>query len=1276
MARKFDIKITSGTAPGPYTIYYNSVVAGNIATITSSSTPATNVTYSSLTTGTGVNVTVPDGSTSIILYNSQCVSQITYLFPTPTPTPTSTPTPTPSPTPTPTPTPTTNNVPTDILLSNDNINENTATGTTIGTFSTITLDTADTHTYLLVTGTGDVNNGSFTLTSGGILKNAIIPNYEVKASYSIRVRTTDSASQTFEKVFIIYINNVNEAPYGITLTNNTQPENTATNTSIGRFNTLDPDSGDSFTYALVSGVGATNNANFNITSLGYLRNTTVFNYEVITNPLSIRVETTDFAGLTYEGTFDITITNVNETPTNISLSSSSISENVPTGTTVGTLSTTDVDAGDTFTYSLYDTLNYPDNSSFTITGTSLKSAVVFDYETQSSYSIRVRSTDAGGLTYTKTITITITNVIITVSASATTNVVCNGSSTGVITATASGGTAAYTYSKDGTNYQSSGVFSSLAAGSYTIYAKDSYLEVGSTPVTVTQPSALGLTSSNTVPTCWTGATGSIVITGSGGSGEYEYSKDNGGSYQASATFSSLSSGTYYCKVRDKNATSCISSALTVDLNRSQPTANISQTNVDCNGNSTGAISVSSFSGGQGGPYYIKRSDKNVTSGGTYESVITSKNYGSLSAGTYYIRIKDGEGCESDWIGVTITQPAALSITFAVQSHPTCWTGATGTVVATASGGSGGYTYYISTDGISYGGNQASGTFSSKAVGTYWALVIDGNSCATYSSSVTLTKSSPSASVSVTNLTCFAQNSDGVYAGSITLSSFTGGNGAPYQYYLGSGAWTNVPVGGAVGWGGLRGGSYTYGVKDKDGCARTYSANISEPSQVTATVIYSNPACGGSNGTITISSPTGGSGTGYKVKNGSGGTWENAPQTYSYSTSGTKYVYVKDSTPCETEYSEYISIPDSVTASIGSRSYPTCWDSTNGSITITAGGGTGTYYYSIDNGDNWQYNDNYFPNLSSGTYYIRVKDTNGSSGGCISQSLNSADITTNPPNANLSVTNASCNGGYGSITTSGQGPGSATFRFNSGQSFYSTGTRYNVGTSYVDLQTLTADYYTFRVYNFNDTCTKDYTIQITQPTAQTASISSVIGATAANNDGSLTISSTGGVWNKTYRLYKDTASPYNDSPTDNLVATYTDKTAASPSVSVTGLPCGYYWLQVTDANGCVKNSTTVQVTCALIYSMVQLRTGAAGNNSTAGSACYNLDQGAMFDVTIYTEIGYFDEGYIAYSTETGGRYNGGGRYYSDGTNYGRIMTNGSIVLVGSCSGSGGGGPQIR
>ena len=103
MARNFDIKITTGTAPGPYNVYYNSVAVGNIATITSSSLPATGVTYSTLTTGTGLNVTIPDATTKIILYNVPCSNQVSYTFPTPTPTPTPTNTPTPTPTPTATP---------------------------------------------------------------------------------------------------------------------------------------------------------------------------------------------------------------------------------------------------------------------------------------------------------------------------------------------------------------------------------------------------------------------------------------------------------------------------------------------------------------------------------------------------------------------------------------------------------------------------------------------------------------------------------------------------------------------------------------------------------------------------------------------------------------------------------------------------------------------------------------------------------------------------------------------------------------------------------------------------------------------------------------------------------------------------------------------------------------------------------------------------------------------------------------------------------------------
>jgi gliding motility-associated-like protein len=100
----------------------------------------------------------------------------------------------------------------------------------------------------------------------------------------------------------------------------------------------------------------------------------------------------------------------NTAPTAIALAPATVAENAASGTTVGTLSATDADTGDTFTYALVSGTGSTDNASFTIDGTSLKTAAVFDFETKASYSVRVRVTDAGGLTFEQALTITVTDV--------------------------------------------------------------------------------------------------------------------------------------------------------------------------------------------------------------------------------------------------------------------------------------------------------------------------------------------------------------------------------------------------------------------------------------------------------------------------------------------------------------------------------------------------------------------------------------------------------------------------------------------------------------------------------------------------------------------------------------------------------------------------------------------------------------------------------------------------------------------------------------------------
>jgi len=100
----------------------------------------------------------------------------------------------------------------------------------------------------------------------------------------------------------------------------------------------------------------------------------------------------------------------NNAPTDIALSPSSIPENQPAGTTVGTLATTDPDAGNTFTYTLVTGTGSTDNASFAISGNSLNSAASFNYQTKNSFQIRVRSTDQSGLYVEKGFTISITPV--------------------------------------------------------------------------------------------------------------------------------------------------------------------------------------------------------------------------------------------------------------------------------------------------------------------------------------------------------------------------------------------------------------------------------------------------------------------------------------------------------------------------------------------------------------------------------------------------------------------------------------------------------------------------------------------------------------------------------------------------------------------------------------------------------------------------------------------------------------------------------------------------
>jgi methionine-rich copper-binding protein CopC len=221
----------------------------------------------------------------------------------------------------------------------------------------------------------------------------------------------DNMAANYEFSFTVV---ANEPPTDINLSNSSVDENQPAGTTVGTLSTTDPNPGDTFTYALVSGSGDTDNGSFQISG-DQLQTNAVFDFET-NSTYSIRVRSTDSGSLPFEKQFVISVTNVNEPPTDISLDNNSIDENQSSGTLVGNLSQVgDPDGGETYTFTLLTSGcsgSFPDSSSFQISGSQLQSAVSFNYEVKSSYSICVRVNDPGSpnQSFEKSFAITINNV--------------------------------------------------------------------------------------------------------------------------------------------------------------------------------------------------------------------------------------------------------------------------------------------------------------------------------------------------------------------------------------------------------------------------------------------------------------------------------------------------------------------------------------------------------------------------------------------------------------------------------------------------------------------------------------------------------------------------------------------------------------------------------------------------------------------------------------------------------------------------------------------------
>jgi gliding motility-associated-like protein len=780
---------------------------------------------------------------------------------------------------------------------------------------------------------------------------------------------------------------------------------------------------------------------------------------------SYRRKVTDGASnVDYSNTITIT---VNSKP-NIGLSAGNVS---CFGGNNGSITTTITGGTSAFTY------NWSGSS---------YSATTKDISSLSAGTFTLICTDNNSCKDTASVSVTEPASALSLSNSAQTNVLCFGNSTGAVTVAAAGGTSPYEY-KIGTGaYASTATFSSLAAGSYTITAKDVNGCTQTLSVTITQPSAaLSIaTPSITNVGCKGASTGAISLTVSGGTTAYSYAWTGPSSYSATTKdISSLAAGTYSVTVTDANGCSASNASVSV----TEPAAvlslsNTAQTNVLCYGNSTGAVTVSAAGGTS--PYEYKIGT------GAYASTAT---FSSLAAGSYTITAKDANGC-TQTLSVTITEPsAALSIATPSITNVGCKGASTGAVSLTVSGGTTSYSYAW-TGPSSY--SATTKDISSLAAGTYGVTVTDANGCSASNSSVYVTE--PSAVLSVsnsaqTNVLCYGNST-----GAVTVSA--AGGTSPYEYKIGTGAYASTAT-----FSSLAAGSYTITAKDANGCTQTLSVTITQPTaaiSVTA-VASNNVSCnGGNDGTITITA-TGGTTKKYSIDNGVNFQSSNV---FSGLAAGNYTVVVSDNNSCSATLASGVSAsvtltqPNAISVTAVASTNISCNGGNDGTITITATGGT-TKKYSIDNGTNFQ-SSNVFSGLAAGSYTIVVSDNNSCAGSFASGV--SDTITLTEPNAisvtAIASTNPSCKtANDGTITITATGGNTLSYSIDNGTTYQSSNIFSGLGIGTYNVKVQDSKSCTVSYGSVNTTITLSNG-DITKPTVLTKNYDAYL-----NNSGAITIS---------------------------------------------------------------------------------------------------------------------------------------------------------------------------
>jgi gliding motility-associated-like protein len=743
--------------------------------------------------------------------------------------------------------------------------------------------------------------------------------------------------------------------------------------------------------------------------------------------------------------------------------------------------------------------------------------------------------DLNGCTDTSSVTLINPNTPIINSVN-TTNATCVPGCDASMQVLASGGAIPFNYSFDnGISYQAGNSLNGLCIGTYTVVVKDANDCTVSTLVNIQNPNAPAINLvTNTNASCVPGCDANSTVSVTGGTPAYQYSSDNGVTYQVSNQFQSLCTGSFTIVVKDAAGCS-VSTVSTINTSNGPQIDSVQWSNPLCFGDCNGQITTFTSNGTQPIVYTITPNTPTQTAVG---------QFGNVCAGTYTIVATDANGCTYSTI-LTLSEPSLLQNNLISTQNVTVFGQSNGSAITTATGGTPGYTYSINPN---IGVQSPPGTFTGLPSGIYTVTVIDTNGC---SDQIVFTITEPAQIfVNVLNVNpnpCFGDS-----LASITASAI--GGVPPYIYTINpllgiqnpNGVFDNLPAG-----------IYTIQVQDLNGAVNDTTIQIVDPAKLNITnLVTTKESCvPAADGSIVINASGGSGQLGYTLfPNG----LSNLTGIFNGLVAATYSLQVSDQNNCKVDtFANVNHVPFPALSSTTTN--PLCFGSSDGQIQSSASSGTPPYItFAITPIAGTQGPVATFTGLAAQTYTLSVTDSKG----CIG--LDTVQLV-NPPLLLLDSVdqqNVSCFGLSDAIIQTYTSGGTGVIQFLIQPTGVNNTTGYFNGLS-VGNYTITA--------TDQQGCNTVTQVLITQPTPLVGTSPQLTMVTCyGGNDGAISVNANGGTGPYTFTIAPGGTSNNNG--------------------QFSNLQAGTYSVLITDANNCTDLITNLIITqpAAINYNNVSIQ----------------------------------------------------------------------------------------